>query len=168
MIRICSHRILAVSCPDQGLISWNPPSKSPNTRFGKRVLDVWEEDRIGEEHAPGNGKKDEAKTSLLHNGALGRPSFLCVQRPEAKDPGCMCCWHSSSVPYLSKGACGPAEAWRLGWGMSSFSPLPLLLPKQLTPSSDVVLWLDSKQHCSCGHGVLSVSESESCWLSSWE
>lgn len=50
----------------------------------------------------------------------------------------------------------------LEWGMSWFSPLPLLLPKQLTTSSDVVLWLYSKQHCSCGHGILSVSESESC------
>ena len=128
---------------------------------------MWKAGRQDEAIAPYSVSR-EVSHSVLKCKTVLMPSFLCVQRPEAKDPGCMYCWHSSSVPYLSKGACGPAEAWRLGWGMSSFSPLPLLLPKQLTPSSDVVLWLDSKQHCSCGHGVLSVSESESCWLSSWE
>ena len=75
MIRIRSHRILAVSRPDQGLVSLNPPSKSPNTRFSKRVLDVWEEDRIGEEHAPGNGKKDEAKNLCFTMGPWEGPHF---------------------------------------------------------------------------------------------
>lgn len=44
--------------------------------------------------------------------------------------------------------------------MNLFSPLLHLLPEQLK-NSDVVLWFYSKPPYSCGHGMLSVSESES-------
>lgn len=46
-----------------------------------------------------------------------------------------------------------------------FGPLTLFLPEQLK-NSDVVLWFYSKRPGSCGHSVLSVSESESDRLSS--
>ena len=86
MIRIRSHRILAVSCPDQGLVSLNPPSKSPNTRFSKRVLDVWEEDRIGEEHAPGNGKKDEDKNLSASQWGLGKALISLCSATRSQGP----------------------------------------------------------------------------------
>lgn len=59
---------------------------------------------------------------------------------------------------------GPPKGWLSGSGDELIQPLPLLLAEQLAPS-DVVLWLYSPQLRSCGHGTLSVSERESCWLS---
>lgn len=85
-------------------------------------------------------------TPQLHAQALGRPLIQCsVTR--ASDPDGPGRRHLSPAPVLclarilqvlSKGG------WRLAWGVSLLSPLPLLLPKQLT-SSDVVLWLHSRQ-----------------------
>lgn len=47
-----------------------------------------------------------------------------------------------------------------GRGDDFVQALPRLLPEQLK-NSDATLWFYSKHPCSCGHGALSVSESDS-------
>lgn len=112
-----------------------------------------------EKNMPKERERRTKPTSQLHNKALE----VIVFSNRASDRDSTCCWHLSSAPgiCLARSLQVLWKAGHLEWGVSLFSPLPLLLPKQLT-SSDVVLWLYSRQHCSCGHDVLSVSESESC------
>lgn len=93
--------------------------------------------------------------------------FYCFHKEPREGPRLMfavsqslsytCC--CSKTPLTTKPMSPPGEGC-LEEGMSLFIPLPCLRPEQLK-NSDVALWFYSKHPCSCGHGALSVSESDS-------